>query len=59
MKNRFYKCVLESLFTSISGLGDSILTKKSKWLYPNGHVWQKQTTPFCEAMYSIYMGINI
>ncbi len=32
-KNIFYKCVLESHFTSIFSLGASILSKKSKSLY--------------------------
>jgi hypothetical protein len=33
-KNVFYKCGLESYFTSISGLGGFILSKKLKSLYP-------------------------
>jgi hypothetical protein len=33
-KNIFYKCILESHFTSISGLAGSILSQKSKSLYP-------------------------
>ncbi len=33
-KNAFYKCVLESHFIYIAGLGGSILSKKSKSLYP-------------------------
>jgi hypothetical protein len=33
--NIFYKCVLESHLTSISGLGGFIFSKKSNSLYPN------------------------
>jgi hypothetical protein len=34
MKNVFYECVIESHFTSISGLGGSILEKKAKIVVP-------------------------
>jgi hypothetical protein len=33
-RKRFYKCVLESRFTSVSGLGGAILSKKFKLLLP-------------------------
>ncbi len=39
MKNIFYKCVLEWHFASISGLGGSILSKKSKLLCPCTHIY--------------------
>ncbi len=38
-KHLFYKCVFESPLTSITGLGGSILTKRSKSLYLNVHIW--------------------
>ncbi len=37
-KNEFEKCVVESHFTSISGLGSYILSNKSKSFYPSLHI---------------------
>jgi hypothetical protein len=37
MKNMFYKCVSEFNLATMNGLGGSILSKKSKSLYPNVH----------------------
>jgi hypothetical protein len=43
-KNLFCKCALESHFTSISGLGGAILSKKS--LYPNALILK---SPSCNV----------